>query len=229
MDIEGVGEQFVRRLWSEGLLRSMPDLYRLEAERLAELDGYGEISARNAVQAIALSKRQPFFRVLFGLNIPHVGWVTARSLARHFGSADRLGAAGPEEIEQVEGIGPIVAGAVADWFSDPENRRLVAELAELELRLAADEEEGSREGPLSGRTYVLSGTLERWSREQAKRALEALGARVTNSVSKKTSGLVVGESPGSKLAKAERLEVEILDEAAFERLVRGESRGKAVL
>src|SRR5437764_8302717 len=106
MDIEGVGEQFVRRLWGEGLLRSMPDLYRLTTEQLMELDGFGEISARNAVEAIAASKAIPFSRGLFGLNIPDVGWVTAQNLARHFGNVDGLLNATQEELVEAEGIGP---------------------------------------------------------------------------------------------------------------------------
>ncbi len=219
MDIEGVGEQFVRRFWEEGLLRSMPDLYRFSAEKLAEYDGYGEVSAAKAVEAIERSKEQPFSRVLYGLNIPQVGWVTATNLARHFGSVDRLLEASQEEIQEVEGIGPDRAEAIADWFSDDENRRLVAELRELGLRFEAGEEERPVAGPLTGKTYVITGTLERWSREDAKAALEAKGAKVTESVSKKTTGLVVGEEPGSKLAKAQRAGVELLDEAAFEELV----------
>jgi DNA ligase (NAD+) len=219
MDIEGVGEQFVRRLWAEGMLRSMPDLYRLRAVELMELDGYGEISATKAVEAIELSKQQPFFRALFGLNIPQVGWVTAQNLARHFGSIDGLMNASQEEIEQVEGVGPDRAEAVAEWFADEENRRLVEELRALGLRLEVGEEERPREGRLTGSTYVITGTLERWSREQAQAALEALGAKVTNSVSKKTTGVVVGAEAGSKLAKAQALGVELLDEAALERLV----------
>ena len=150
MDIEGVGEQFVRRLWNEGLLRSMPDLYRLTAAQLQELDGYAEISARNAVDAIELSKQQPFSRVLFGLNIPDVGWVTARNLARHFGDVDRLLDASQEEIQEVEGIGPDRAEAIAEWFSDEQNRTLVAELRELGLRFEVGEEEKPVEGPLTG-------------------------------------------------------------------------------
>lgn len=222
MDIEGVGEQFVRRLWAEGLLRSMPDLYRLRSEQLSALEGYGEISAAKAVEAIERSKGQPFNRILFGLNIPQVGWVTAQSLARHFGSIDRLMRASQEEIQAVEGVGPDRAEAIAEWFSDEENRRLVEELRELGLRFELSEEERPREGPLTGKTYVITGTLARRSREEAKAALEALGARVTDSVSKKTTGLVVGEEAGSKLGKAQRLGVEVLDEEAFERLLRGE-------
>jgi DNA ligase (NAD+) len=224
MDIEGVGEQFVRRLWDEGLLRSMPDLYRLQAEQLAELDGYGEISAAKAVDAIERSKAQPFNRILFGLNISKVGWVMAQNLARHFGSVDRLMQASQEQIQEVEGIGPDRAEEIADWFADEENRRLVEELRELGLRLALADEERPREGPLSGRTYVVTGTLSRWSREQAKAALEAQGAKVADSVSKKTTGVVVGENAGSKLAKAQRLGVELLDEEAFEALVTGRGR-----
>jgi len=219
MDIEGVGEQFVRRFWGEGLLRSMPDLYRITPEQLQEYEGFGEISAQKAVEAIERSKEQPFARVLFGLNIPNVGWVTAMNLARHFGSVDRLAGASQEEIQEVEGIGPDRAEAIAEWFSEEENRALVEELRVLGLTLEAGEAERPVEGPLTGRSYVITGTLERWTREEAAAALEAKGARVTDSVSKKTAGVVVGESPGSKLAKAQRAGVETLDEAAFEALV----------
>ena len=118
MDIEGVGEQFVRKLWDEGLLRSMPDLYRLSAEQLLEIEGYGEISAARAIDAIERSKAQPFSRVLFGLNMPKVGWVLARNLARHFGTVDALMAATQEELEEAEGIGPDRAELIAEWFSD---------------------------------------------------------------------------------------------------------------
>jgi DNA ligase (NAD+) len=218
-DIEGVGEQFVRRLWDLGLLRSIPDLYRLTKEQLVEIEGYGEISAQNAVAAIEASKGIPFSRVLFGLNIPDVGWVTAQNLARHFGSVDRLLAANQEEIEEVEGIGPDRAESIATWFSDQKNRELIEELRGLGLRFEAGKEERPVEGPLSGKSYVITGTLERWSREEAKAALEARGAKVTDSVSKKTAGLVVGEGPGSKLEKARRAGVEVLDEAAFEKLL----------
>jgi DNA ligase (NAD+) len=219
MDIEGVGEQFVRRLWNEGLLRSMPDLYRLTAADLQELDGYAEISARNAVDAIELSKQQPFSRVLFGLNIPDVGWVTARNLARHFGSVDRLLEATQEDIQEVEGIGPDRAESIADWFSDEQNRTLVAELRELGLRFEVGEEEKPVEGPLTGSSYVITGTLESMSREQASAALAGLGAKVSDNVSKKTTGVFVGESPGSKVAKAQKAGVPLLTEADLQKLL----------
>jgi DNA ligase (NAD+) len=221
MDIEGVGEQLVKRLWREGIVTSMPDLYRLTKERLMELDGYGEISAGNAITAIESSKEKPFYRVLLGLNIPHVGWVTARNLAQHFGSVDRLIDAAQEDIQEVEGIGPDRAEAIAEWFSDGENRKLVAELRGLGLSFETGEELRPVEGPLSGQTYVITGTLESFTREEAAAALEAKGAKVGNSVSKKTAGLIVGEEPGSKLQKAQRAGVPILSEADLKKLVRG--------
>jgi DNA ligase (NAD+) len=222
MDIEGVGEQFVRRLWSEGLLRSMPDLYRLTAEQLAELDGYAEISAGHAVAAIEASKERPFSRVLFGLNIPKVGWVMARNLARHFVSVDALLEATQEQLEEVDGIGPDRAELIAEWFAEDENRALVAELRELGLRFEAGKEDRPAEGPLTGSSYVVTGTLERWSRDEAKAALEAKGARVSDSVSGKTTGLVVGEEPGqSKLTKAQKLGVPLLTEDDLAALLAG--------
>jgi DNA ligase (NAD+) len=221
MDIEGIGEKFVRKLWSEGLLRSMPDLYRLRAEQLTELEGYAEISAQRAIEAIEHSKQHPFFRVLFGLNIPYVGFVTAQALAYHFGSVEKLAAATQEEIQAVEGVGPVVAEAVAEWFADEENARLVAELGELGLRLELGDEERPAEGALSGNTYVITGTLERFSRAEAQAALKERGAKVTDSVSAKTTAVIAGENPGSKLEKARRAGVEILDERGLEELLSG--------
>jgi len=221
-DIDGVGEQSVRRLWELGLVRSIPELYRLTREQLMELDGYGEISAGNAIDAIEASKAIPFSRVLFGLNIPDVGWVTAQNLARHFGTVDALMNASQEELVEAEGIGPERAEAIAEWFRDDENRRLVEDLRSLGLRFEAGEEERPVEGPLTGSRYVITGTLESLTREQAEAALEALGAKVSDSVSSKTTGLVVGEEPGkSKLTKAEKAGVPILSESELVQLLRG--------
>ena len=211
-DIDGVGEQLVRRLWDLGLVRSLPDLYRLTREQLLELDGFAEISSANVVNAIAASKEIPFSRVLFGLNIPDVGWVTAQNLARHFGTVDRLASATQEEIMECEGIGPERAEAIAEWFADEDNRRLVADLRELGLRFESGEEEKPVEGPLTGNQYVIKGTLEGYSREEARAALEALGAKVSDNVSQKTTGVFVGESPGSKVAKAQKAGVPLLSE-----------------
>jgi DNA ligase (NAD+) len=201
---------------------SLPGLYRLTKEQLIELEGYAEISAGNAVAAIEQSKKSfTFHRILAGLNIPQTGWVTARNLAAHFGAIDPLAEATQEEIQEVEGIGPDRAEAIAEWFSDEENRKLVAELRELGLRFETGEELKPVEGPLSGQTYVITGTLESFTRDEAAAALEAKGAKVGNSVSKKTAGLIVGEEPGSKLKKAQQAGVPVLSETDLKKLVRG--------
>jgi DNA ligase (NAD+) len=220
-DIEGVGEQAVRRFWELGLVRSLPELYRLPKRQLLELEGFGEISATNAVSSIAASKGIPFRRVLYGLNIPDVGWVTAQNLARHFGGVDRLANATQEEIMECEGIGPERAEAIAEWFADEDNRRLVDELRALGLRFESDEDDKPIQGPLTGSQYVITGTLESMSREHAREALEALGAKVSDNVSKKTTGVFVGESPGSKVAKAQKAGVPILDESDLTKLLAG--------
>jgi len=220
MDIEGVGEQFVRRLWELGLLRSMPDLYRLTKEQLLELDGFGERSATNVLSSIETSKAQPFSRVLFGLNIPDVGWVTAQNLARHFAEVDRLLQASQELIQEVDGIGPDRAESIAEWFSDDQNRALVQELRGLGLRFEVGQEERPVEGPLTGSQYVITGTLEDFTREEAAAALIGLGAKVSDNVSKKTAGVVVGENPGTKVSKAQSAGVPLLSEADLKRLLR---------
>jgi DNA ligase (NAD+) len=212
MDIENVGGNTVKKLWDEGLVRSLPDLYRLTQEQLAGLEGYAELSAARAWESIQRSKEQPFSRVLFGLNIPKVGWVIARTLASHFGSVESLAAATQEQLQEVEGIGPDRAVLIGEWFGDAENLALVEELRALGLRMTADRAEAPSEGPLTGQQFVLTGTLETFTREEAKAALEALGAKVTGSVSGKTSGVIVGDSPGSKAQKAEELGVPLLTE-----------------
>src|SRR5581483_1261500 len=230
-DIDGVGEQTVWRLWETGLVRSLPDLYRLTAEQLMELDGFGEISAGAAIAAIEASKAIPFSRVLFGLNIPDVGWVTAQTLARHFGTVEALMQATQEELVEAEGIGPERAEAIAEWFRDDDNRALVEELRGLGLRFELGDEDKPVEGPLTGQTYVITGTLESMTREDAAAALEALGAKVGNSVSSKTTALVVGEDPGkSKLTKAEKAGTpQIGEEDLLKLLGRGYHRRETVL
>jgi DNA ligase (NAD+) len=219
LDIEAVGSETIRKLWDEGLVRSLPELYRLTQDQLEALEGFGEISATRALESIERSKEQPFSRVLFGLNIPKVGWVLARNLARHFGTVEAIASAGPEELQEVEGFGPDRAELVAEWFADEENRALVAELRALGIQMATGEAERPAEGALTGMQYVLTGTLEGFTREEAKAALEALGAKVTGSVSTKTTGVVVGESPGSKAQKAAELGVPVLTEDDLRKLI----------
>jgi DNA ligase (NAD+) len=213
-DIDGVGEQTVRTLWDRGLVRSLPDLYRLTKEQLLELEGFGEISATNAIEQIEASRTGvPFSRVLLGLNIPGIGWILAQNLARQVGNVDTLLAATPEELAEVEGFGPDRAEAVVEWFGDEENRALVAELQALGLSFELQDEERPVEGPLTGHTYVITGTLESFTREEAQALLEERGAKVASSVSGKTTGLIVGEEPGkSKLTKAEKAGVPLLTE-----------------
>jgi len=219
-DIEGVGEQTIRILWDKGLVRSLPDLYRLTKEQLLELEGFAEISATAAVESIQRSKQVSFSRVLLGLNIQKVGWVLAQNLARHFGSVDKLIAATQEEVAQVDGFGPDRAEEIVDWFADDQNRALVQELRDLGLRFETGEEDRPVEGPLTGNAYVITGTLEKYSRDEAKAALEALGAKVSDSVSSKTTALIVGEDPGqSKLTKAQKAGVTILAEPDLEKLL----------
>jgi DNA ligase (NAD+) len=221
-DIDGVGEQTVRTLWDKGLVRSLPDLYRLTKEQLLELDGFGEISASNAINQIEASRtRVPFSRVLLGLNISGIGWVLAQNLARHVGNVDTLIAATPDELAEVEGFGPDRAEVVAEWFADEDNLRLVEELRTLGLSFELSEEDKPIEGRLTGTQYVITGTLESMSREEARAKLEALGAKVSDGVSKKTTGVFVGESPGSKVAKAEKAGVPLLGEKELLELLGG--------
>ncbi len=224
MDIDGVGEKLIERLYELGLVRTASDLYRLKIEDLLPLEGFQETSARNTVEAIAASRTRPFGNVLFALGIPHVGLVTAQAIARSFGSIERLVTAGVEEIAEVDGVGGVIAEAVAAWCADPERQAELAALAAAGVTLTLGDHERSVEGPLSGLTLVVTGTLEGFSRDEATLAIERLGGKVTDSVSKKTSYVVAGASPGSKVKKAEQAGVTILDEAGFRELLARTSR-----
>ncbi len=216
MDIDGLGEKQASVFLKEGVIGDVADVYDLTEERLVELDRFAETSARNLVAAIAASRRRPFKRVLYALGLPGVGYVTAEALADHFGAIDALHEADPEQIEEVEGVGPIMAVQIAESLADEPTWALVEKLREKGLRLEADESERRASGgPLEGRTVVLTGTLPELTREEAAALVKSAGGKVINSVSKKTDFVVAGESPGSKLAKAESLGTEILDEAGL--------------
>jgi DNA ligase (NAD+) len=210
MDIEGLGEKQVALLQDHGLLKAAGDLYRLREEQLLELEGFGELSAKNLLAAIEASKRRPFARVLFALGIEEVGEVTGRNLAQRFRDVDSLLKATPQEIAQTPGVGEKMAGAISEQLEDQRMRALIEDLRELGLRFR-EEGRAPSEGPLAGKTFVLTGTLPDWSREQATERIMAAGGRVTGSVSKNTDYVVAGDSPGSKLQKAERLGVDVLD------------------
>jgi DNA ligase (NAD+) len=211
MDIDGLGEKQVGALQHEGLVTTAADLYRLVPEQLMELEGYGEVSADRTVQNIADSKERPFGRVLFAIGLEEVGSVTGRNLAQRFRSIDNLLAASAEEIEQTSGVGPKMARRIAEQLADEQMRALIGDLRREGVRM---ELEGPPpgEGPLAGKTFVLTGSLPDLTREEATERIEAAGGRVTSSVSKKTDYVVAGASPGSKLEKAERLGVAVLDE-----------------
>jgi DNA ligase (NAD+) len=220
MDIDGFGEKQAYRFLEEGLIEDAADIYDLTVERLVELDRFGEVSAQNLVRNIEGSKAVPFPRVLYALGLAGVGYVTAEALAMHFGSIDRLLAASEEEITEVEGVGPILADQILEQLSEERTLELVAGLREQGLRFELDESERrAEEGPLDGRTLVITGTLPNLSREQASALIKRAGGKVTNSVSKKTDYVVAGDSPGSKLAKAQELGTDILDEDGLRELV----------
>ncbi len=220
MDIDGLGEKQVGTLLELELVRTPAGFYRLRLEDLMELRGYGEVSAGKLLEAIERSRRQPFARVLFALGIEGVGEITGRNLAQHFRGVEALLAASAEDIAGVAGIGPIVARLIHDQLADERMRALIDDLRAVGLQF---EQEGPPpgEGKLSGRTVVLTGALPTLSREQATLAITAEGGKVTTSVSRKTDYVVAGDSPGSKLEKAERLGVAVLDEPGLLTLLRG--------
>jgi DNA ligase (NAD+) len=221
MDIDGLGEKQVALLQERGLARTAADFYSLIYEDLVQLEGFAELSARNLLAAIDASKERPFARVLFALGIEEVGEVTGRNLAQAFRSIEALMAATPEQIEEVQGIGEKMAQSIHAQLAQERMRALISQLQEEGLRF---HEEGPppSQGPLAGRTLVLTGSLPQWSREQATEQIMAAGGRVTTSVSSKTDYVVAGEAAGSKLEKAERLGVKVLNEAELRALLAGQ-------
>jgi len=218
MDIRGLGYERVRQLLEEGVIHDVADLYRLEVERLVQLERFAEQSATQLVGAIAASKERPLSLLLFGLGIRHVGKTVAQLLARRFGSMDALMGASEAEINDIPGIGSAIAEAVVHFFGESRNRGLIERLrtAGLQFGEPTAVEEG---GPLAGKAYVLTGTLPTLSRPEATELIERAGGRVVGSVSKKTAAVVAGEEPGSKLEKAKTLGVEVIDEAELLRRV----------
>jgi DNA ligase (NAD+) len=216
MDIDGLGEKQAQRFLEEGLIEDVADIYELSEEKLVGLEGFGEVSARNLVAAIDGSRRRPFKRVLYALGLPGVGSVTAEALAEHFASIDDLHVADPEQIEEVEGVGPIMAVQIAESLADEQTWALVEKLKEKALRLEADPSERRvAGGPLEGKTIVLTGTLPELTRDEAAALVKNAGGKIVNSVSKKTDYVVAGDNPGSKLAKAESVGTEVIDEAGL--------------
>lgn len=214
MDVEGLGEKLVDQLVEGGLIRTLPDLYRLGVLKLSELDRMAEKSAENLVASLEKSKHTTLGRFLFALGIRHVGEATAKDLARHLGSMDRIMDAPVEELAQVPDVGPVVAASIHTFFAQAHNREVVEQLRACGITWEEGEAKVAS-GPLVGRTVVLTGTLPTLSRDQAKDMLEAAGAKVAGSVSKKTDFVVAGTDAGSKLTKAQELGINILDESGL--------------
>ncbi len=220
MDIEHMGYKTIDLLLGEKLITDPADIFTFDTRVLLGREGWGEISVDNLASAIEAAKDRPVARLLTALGIRHVGSTIARTLVRHFKGLPTLMEATEEEISAVEGIGPIIAHGVAEWATDPVNRDLVAKLGHAGVRLTEDVEEGVTGNMLAGATFVVSGTLDGLSREEAQAAIEQRGGKATNSVSSKTTALIIGESPGaSKTKKAEELRVPIIDGETFNRLL----------
>src|SRR5579875_728568 len=219
MDIEGLGERTVALFTKEGLLSDVADIYSLDFDRVRKLEGFGELSVANLAAAIEASKSRPLANLLFALSIRHLGANTSQLLARAFGHFDRIIAASEEEIARVEGIGPVIAASVKRFVDLPRNREVIERLRSAGLNFEGPKQPSLRQ-TLAGKSVVVTGTLARWSREDAEAAIKARGGKAPGSVSRNTTALVVGADPGSaKLSKATELGVPVLDEAGFERLL----------
>jgi DNA ligase (NAD+) len=219
MDIEGLGEKLIDQLVDTGRVRTPADIYALEASDLATLERMAERSAANVIAAIEGSRATTLARFIFALGIRHVGEATARDLAVHFGALDPLMAASGEELLQVRDVGPVLAEAIRDFFAEPHNRQVIDALRQAGVHWKEGAPQRPSSGPLTGRTFVLTGTLPTLSRDEAKALLEAAGATVAGSVSKKTDYVVAGADAGSKLARAQALGVAVIDEQQMRALL----------
>ena len=219
MNIEGMGDALVNQLTEQGLVKNIADIYDLSEEKLLTLERMGKKSAQNILDEVENSKKLPLERVIYGLGIRMVGERTAQFLADHFGSMDALMKAGEEELQQVNDIGPRVSGSIREFFEEPKNVALVDRLRRAGLTMMGQKKQ--RANTLAGKTFVLTGTLERYTRDEAKKLIEDFGGRVSGSVSQKTDYVVAGAEAGSKLDKARELGVAVLDEKQMESLVKG--------
>jgi DNA ligase (NAD+) len=221
VEIEGLGDKLVDQLVDTGVVKTLPDLYRLGLTALAALERMADKSAQNIIDALEKSKHTTLPRFLFGLGIRHVGEATAKALARHFGSLDAIMDASEEALLQVADIGPVVATSIRTFFDQPHNREVVEQLRACGVHWEEGAPAARAPKPLAGKTFVLTGTLPTLSRDEAKDLLEAAGAKVAGSVSKKTDYVVAGEEAGSKLDKARELGVAVIDEAQMREMLNG--------
>jgi DNA ligase (NAD+) len=222
MDIDGLGAKLIEQLVNIGRIKTPADLFGLQKDELAELERMGEKSAQNLIEAIEESKNTTLSRFLYALGIREVGEATASGIAAHFGQLDRIIEASEEELEAVPDVGPVVASRIRAFFDEEHNRTVIAGLRESGVHWKETQPRAvPQDGPLAGKTFVLTGTLSSMTRDEAKDRIQAMGGKVTGSVSKKTTFVVYGEKPGSKLRKAQDLDVDTLDEEQFEVLLRG--------
>jgi DNA ligase (NAD+) len=221
VEVEGLGDKLVEQLVDANIIRTLPDLYKLGLTALAGLDRMAEKSANNLLEALGKSKRTTLPRFLFGLGIRHVGEATAKELARHFGKLDSIMDATEEQLLEVSDVGPIVAQSIRTFFEQPHNREVVEQLRACGVTWEEGEPAARAPRPLSGKTFVITGTLPTLSRDEAKDKVEAAGGKVAGSVSKKTDFVVAGEEAGSKLVKAQTLGVPVIDEAALLAMLAG--------
>jgi DNA ligase (NAD+) len=217
MNIEGMGDALVAQLTDRGMVKNVADIYKITKNDLLSLERMGDKSAQNVLDEIEASKKLPLERVIFGLGIRFVGERTAQFLAEHFGSLDALERASEEELQEVNEVGPRIAASIVEFFAEPRNRELVEQLRKAGLTLKGEKKQ--RGTALAGKTFVLTGTLAKYTRDQAKQMIEDAGGRVSGSVSKKTDYVVAGTDAGSKLEKAKELGVPVIDEIEMERLV----------
>ena len=218
MDIERLGVALVEQLIEAGLVKTFADMYRLKQEDLTALERMGEKSAQNVLQGIEESKTRPLWRFLAALGIRHVGGQSAEILAEHFGSLDAIMNAGAEELQAVDQVGPVMAQSVYEYFRNPRHRAVIDDLLAAGVKPQPPAPK-KRTGGLQGKTVVVTGTLAGFSRQEAEQAIRAAGGKVAGSVSKKTSYVVAGADPGSKLQKAQTLGVEVIDEEQFRKLL----------
>jgi len=220
MDIEGGGEVLVRQLVKSGLVRDVSELYRLKSAELANLERMGEKSAQNLIAGIAASKQRDMWRVLYGLGILHVGAGVAKALGRHFAALDDVFGASEEKLMEAEDIGEVIARSIVQWWGDRVNRDIVDRLRKAGVNFKSElYQPAAAAGVLAGKTFVLTGTLPNLKREEAAAKIEAAGGKVSGSVSKKTDYVVAGEEAGSKLDKAQKLGVKVIDEAELLKLL----------
>jgi DNA ligase (NAD+) len=221
VEVEGLGDKLVEQLVDSGAVKALPDLYRLGFTALAAMDRMAEKSAQNLLTALEAAKQTTLPRFLFGLGIRHVGEATAKELARHFGQLDAVMVASEDALLQVADVGPVVAHSIRTFFDQPHNREVVQALRDAGVSWPEGDALAPTEMPLAGITVVLTGTLQSMGRDEAKEKLEALGAKVAGSVSKKTHYVVAGAEAGSKLDKANALGVPVLDDAGLALLLTG--------